>query len=560
MYKIKKGMLQRTGKVIFFTAAFLLTASCASLPAQEYDEFDEVENLLLDELEEEPVVIQENLQDNFIIIEPVRVHELNPQLTTYSIDSQISTGLYEGLFTYNPVTLEPEYAICQNYKVSRDKKRVTFYLRQNARFSDGTLITASDVKESWITLLSIPNAPYASLLDIIRGAKEYRTGTGTKDSVGISVISDFELAVYLNSPANYLPRLLCHSSFSVVNKNPYVSSGAYCLAANQDELLILVKNPYYWDYDNTIMNQITFVQSDDSEENAYCYNCGLVDWITGNVKTEKLIQKDTIIISATFGTGYYFFKNSCKKPAADKTAFHPWDHVEFRSAVLEAFPWEEVRKNFYVPATTFVYPQEGYPVVEGFDYTDQQEALRKMNAARKKYNIPENQIIPLNFEISEYTLSEDKLEIIKKALEPLGIQLNVIKKTDFEYLGGVSSSDSDMFAYTWIGDFIDPLAFLTIFQGESTLNDSGWKNSDFDALVEQAAVCSKDEERFRLLAEAEEILLDDAMVLPIYRPVSVNVIDMQETGGWTPNSFDLHPLKYLYRKAEVLNIPNIVKK
>ena len=47
----------------------------------------------------------------FTIIEPVREHELNPQITSYSSDAQMLTGLYEGLFTYDPVSLSPLYAI-----------------------------------------------------------------------------------------------------------------------------------------------------------------------------------------------------------------------------------------------------------------------------------------------------------------------------------------------------------------------------------------------------------------------------------------------------------------
>jgi len=66
---------------------------------------------------------QTELQKNLIILESEMPHELNPQITQYSSDSHILSGLYEGLFAYNPVTLEPQYAIATGYKISRDKKR-----------------------------------------------------------------------------------------------------------------------------------------------------------------------------------------------------------------------------------------------------------------------------------------------------------------------------------------------------------------------------------------------------------------------------------------------------
>ena len=61
------------------------------------------------------------------------------------------------------------------------------------------------------------------------------------------------------------------------------------------------------------MENVFFVQSDDAEENVYLYNTGNADWITANVNSEKIIDKDAIQINAEFATMYYFFKNSSKK-------------------------------------------------------------------------------------------------------------------------------------------------------------------------------------------------------------------------------------------------------
>ena len=79
--------------------------------------------------------VNDELQKNFVILEPVRQHELNPQVTPYSSDSQILSGLYEGLFSYLPVTLEPQYAIATGYKISRDKKSWTEEINQIGRAS-----------------------------------------------------------------------------------------------------------------------------------------------------------------------------------------------------------------------------------------------------------------------------------------------------------------------------------------------------------------------------------------------------------------------------------------
>ena len=521
--------------------------------SQEYDfsDSEEMDPELLMEIEEQKDTDEKSsqpdeLQKNFIIIEPVRQHELNPQITSYSADSQILTGLYEGLFSYHPVTLEPQFALATDYKISRDKKRWTFTLRKDAYFSNGEQITAQSVRDAWLELLGNPDAPYASLLDIIRGAAAYRNGSGRAEDVGIYATGENTLSIYLTKPANYLPRVLCHSSFAIIHRMPTVYSGPYVLEDYTESTYILRKNPYYWDRANVSLEQITFVQNDDKDLNTYLFNTGDADWITSNIDSEKIIDKDAIQVNAEFGTSYYFFKNSSKK-AGHKPGV--WDYPEFRNAVLEAFPWETVRGAAMVPATTFVYPLNGYPQIEGFSYTDAIEASLLMKDAREKYNIPAEEILTLNFAISTYTLNEDKKKAISDALEPLGIEVVYKYYDDMTYVWNVKASDDDMFAYTWIGDFADPLAFLELFHGDSTLNDSGWKNEEFDSLLDQAAVVA-DSERPALLARAESLLLDSGMVIPLYHPVALNIIDTKEVGGWNANAFDVHPLKYLYKKVE----------
>ncbi len=488
------------------------------------------------------------------ILESAMPHELNPQMTPYSSDSQILSGLFEGLFSYNPITLEPQYAIATEYKISRDKKRWTFKLRPEALFSNGERITAQSVKEAWLNLLATPNAPYSSLFDIIRGAKEFRTGQGKSSEVGIYALDDYTLSVYLVKPANYLPKVMCHSAFSIIHRNPTVYSGPFILEDYDNAGYYLKKNDYYWDRENVQLDQIYFLQSNDQDLNTYLYNTGMVDWVTANIDTTKILNTNAIQLGAEFGTSYYFFKNSCKKPSKIPSV---WDYPEFRNVVLEAFPWDIVRQGSIVPATTFVYPLPGYPQVEGFSYTDKIEALNKIKDARKKYNISEDEILTLTFAVSPYTLSAEKLQSIKDALSPLGIELKTMEYEPTTYLANVQTSEADLFAYTWIGDFADPLAFLELFRSDSTLNDSGWSDEQFDSLLDKAA-SANEQERMQILAQAETLLLDSGMILPSYHPVILNVIDTTEVGGWASNAFDIHPLKYLFKKEGTIKLPNVV--
>lgn len=518
------------------------------------EELLELENEQQNEAEKNQILPPE-LQQNFIIVELVRPHELNPQITNYSSDSQILNGLYEGLFTTSPISLEPQFAIAKDFKISRDKKRWTITLREDVCFSNGEKITAESVRDCWLRMLANPQSPYSSLFDIVRGAEAFRLGYGDFSEVGIYATAENVLSIYLNTPANYLPKILCHTAFSITHSNPEVYSGPYELELTTGRKYILKKNPYYWDNKNVVLERITFVQSENADENTFYYNTGAVDWVTASVNQQKILNPASIQVSAEFGTGFFYFRMSNKKPEEKPSL---WDYPEFRNAVIEAFPWETIHKKYLIPATTLVYPLSGYPQIDGFDYTDAIEASLKMKDAREKYNISAEEKIPLVMQVFENEFTEDEEKEMCAALEPLGVELEIRTYPSSRYYSTIASSDADLIFTSWLGDFADPLAFLELFRGGSTMNDSGWKNKKFDELLVQAAVAGGEEERLNLLGQAENILLDEAMILPLYRTVTSSIINLSEVGGWYTNAFDVHPLKYLYKKKPKFNSKNIV--
>ncbi len=488
-------------------------------------------------------------QHNFTIIQGEHNHDLNPQTASYSSEAQILTSLYEGLFSYNPETLAPLPAIAESYRISRNKRRWTFILRSNIKFSDGTPITAEDVRASWLSLLSTKNALYASLFDIVTGAKEFRTGNAAEDTVGIFAKDEKTLVVQLNTPAAHFSRLLCHHAFSVINKDLSVASGAYYLAERDSSHMILKKNEYYWDKDSVHIPQITINLSDNDENNTFDFNDGNADWIDSAFTVNKLLNQNAVQLNAEFGTQYLFFK----------AANSPWNNADFRMALLTAVPWEKLRKDYLIKADTFIYPLAGYPAVNGFSYTDSDEALELMKEARKKANIPEDKSLKLVFSVMDSPYSLKQAELLKSSWEVLGVDLVIQPVAPEKYLTSIQGSNADLFSYSWIGDFSDPLTFLELFRGGSTLNMAEYKNEKYDSLLDAAAADNSDN-HFKLLSEAEQLLLDDGMILPVSHPVSLNAIDLQSVGGWTANSLDVHPFKYLYFKSNPLKLENIVMK
>lgn len=475
---------------------------------------------------------------------------LDPNTASYNSEAQILNGLYEGLFSYDAKSLDPVPALAESYKISKDKKRWTFKMRKDARFSDGTPITAQSVKDSWLRLLSTKNAPYASLLDCITKAGEFRTGKAKSEEVGITVRDDSTLVVYLNSPTAYFARLLCHHAFAVSKQDLNIYSGAYVISERTEKFLRLVKNENYWDVKHVSIPSFLIQLSSDELENSWAFNTGRTDWIISMVDTDKLLNKNSIRISALFGTSYLFF--SCKNA--------PWDRADFRNALLAAVPWKELRSAYLIPATTLVYPLSGYRAPEGLSETSEDDAVEMMVQARKDAGIPEDQKLSIIYAISkESEVQKKQYELLKKAWEPLGVELTVQTTTEARYIDSIDSWQADIFAYSWIGDYADPSAFLELFREGSTLNETKWVNEEFTKVLKQSDETTDAQERFKLLSKAEGILLSDGLIMPIAHSLSLHALDLNSVGGWYTNALDIHPFKNLYFKENLTSqVPNIV--
>ena len=515
-----------------------------------------------------------NEQRELVILASERNLDLNPHTSSFSIESQILNGLYEGLFSYNPVTLQSENAICESFKLSRDKKTWTFSIRENAKFSNGKKITANDVKNSWIKMLRTPNAPFASLFDIVLGAKDFRSAVMQNASeeellykeskIGIIVKDDSTLVVKLITQTDYLPNILCHPSFSVINENKLVSSGPFALSNKTKDSLTMKKNPNYWDSENVSLPSIKFIFSENMDENTYLYNNGKIDWIIDGVHTSKILSFSDISITPQFGTEYFFFR-----PVRS-----PWNNEKLRASLLSALDWDNLQSDSIVKANTLLVPLPEYPEIFGVSEYDIDTAIELMEEAKEElglsdeteksasskptYENNENQDKNLKIVVA-IPDTEYNIGLAKKLAESwnlLGVQVSVLKIPSASYFQSVQNISADLFIYNWIGDFADPMAFLELFRGDSGLNVTGWKDETFDSMLNEAAN-SKIDVRYEKLSEAEQYLLDQNIIIPISHTVALNILDRSVVKGWYENALNIHPLKNLYI-GEKENPTNIV--
>ena len=146
------------------------------------------------------------------------IPEIDPQLATTLAESQVVSALFEGLLIPNPEGGQPLPGVAESWMVSPDGLTYTFRLRSDARWSDGSPLTAEDFVNSFRRVLSTGLASgNANLFFPVSGANAFRQGEITDFSlVGFQAVSDRILTVSLESPCPFLPQLVTHWSWMPV--------------------------------------------------------------------------------------------------------------------------------------------------------------------------------------------------------------------------------------------------------------------------------------------------------------------------------------------------------
>lgn len=505
-------------------------------------------------------------QTEFVVSLTAGIPNLHPHAAYNAHEAQILTGLYEGLCVYDPYTVQPVAGLAKEWKVSADGLTWTFTLRDNLLFENGDPITAQVFCDSFINLLNPQlDLPYASLLDCVKGAKDYRTGKISDTSqIGLCAESKTSLKIFLVHPAGHLAHILCHHAFSAVHpsqltavtayahKNSFtgasemfkpIASGPFKLDSCTDGKICMVKNPSYWDEQSVHLQTISLLLDTDADKMTEAFNQGTVHWLCGSVNLNQVAASYTIHITPMFATEYLYFK----------TGKQPCDNQTLREALLAAVPYPQLRKNYLIPAKTLVFPLIGYPSIRGIDGQDTAKAeklLKKVPQSDK--DLPIKVLLPQSPSFTE------QAALLQNAWANIGIAAKIVTAPFETYQERLKTETYDVAVLSWIGDFADPLAFLELFRPDSSLNETGWHNSEYESLLKKAAAEDDRKKRLAYLSKAEQMLLDAAILIPLSHIPAINVIDLSGINGWYVNAVNIHPFKFI-RFVTPDPLPDIAK-
>lgn len=417
-------------------------------------------------------------------------------------------------------------------KLSEDKKTYTFKLR-DAKWSDGVEIKAQDFEYSWKRTLDPKTASqYAYILYFIKGAEAYNSGKGSVDQVGVKAINDKTLEVTLEVPTPYFESLLAFTTYlpqrkDIVEKygNQYakeadklVYNGPFKLTAwNHSSSYTMKKNENYWDKDTVKLDTVETKIIIDTASSVNLYNTNQVDftYLTQDFTTQFKGKPDYQVIPEA--TVAYLDLNHTNKL---------FKNLKIRKAIDMAIDKktlvEKVMKDASTPAYSIIPPninandskkvRELVPQKETYNSA---EAKKLWSEGLKELGMTKAPVISLVGD--DRDTAKIAMEYLKDQLtKAFGAEIEITSVPFKQRLKRAENGEFDMVLYLWNADYNDPMTFLDIFETNSSFNNGKWSNAEFDALIKKSKTNSNFEERAQDLIKAEQLALNEMIIIPLY--------------------------------------------
>lgn len=475
---------------------------------------------------------------------------LDPAMTTALVESNVELQIFEGLTRLDDDDV-PQPALAESWDISPDGKTYTFHLRPGIEWSDGTPITAGDIEYSWKRVVDPDVASEnAYMLFCIDKAEDYFNKKAPADAVGVKAVDDRTLVVRLKEPTPYFLNLTAfHCYYPVPRKlveakpdtwaadaDGMICSGPYKIVSwNHSSEIEVVKNDRYWDAGSVILDHLDFPISDSQAT-----RLTLVESNQANMTVEpppadqeRLEQMGLYKIAPYLGAYYYVF-NVQKKPFDDVRVRKAFALAVQRQGLMKyivrgekeaAYAW--VPPGLKDKATGRDFRKEGGNLIAEDPAKARQ--LLKEAGYDDQHPLPE---VTLLFNTNEmHKAVAEAMQAMWK--ENLGVDVNIINQESKVFMATRAQGDYQLARASWIADYIDPMTFLDVFADDE--NDAQYHNPAYNALIAKAKASNDERQRMAYLHEAEQMLFDDCVIIPLYYTTQPYVAQPYIRGyHWSP--------------------------
>lgn len=487
------------------------------------------------------------------------VPSLDPQKIQDSVSSRVGNDLFEGLAVENEKGLIVP-GIAEKWDISKDGLTYVFYIRPNAKFSDGSNITADDVIFSIRRLVDPKTAsPYADLISMVKNAKNIANGKAKPEELGIKALGKNIIQIILEKPTPYFLKIVAFQNLTIVKKanvekfgdqftqpGNLVSSGAYILKYWKiGDKITAEKNKQYWNSAKTTVETVNYFPISDVNTELQMYQTGQIDF-TYDIPPEKFKElRKTIgkeLRSAPYLSIYYIDLNNSVAPFKNNLKLRQALAMSIDKKIIA----EKVTGRGEIPSYDIVpfgvadYKQQNYT------WENLSIAQRILEAQKlyKEAGYSREKPLIINYSYNTNALHKKIAIAIASMWEQnLGVKVSLINQEWKVFLTERMEGRYVVARDGWIADYNDASTFLDMFQSNHPQNNSKYKNPKYDALIKLASIEENKEKRRKIFAEASAIMMNDYPVIPLYTYVTTHLVKSY-VGGYTGEN----PLDHVYTK------------
>ena len=469
----------------------------------------------------------------------VEVASMDPQIATDGTSFEVIAAVTEGLYSVD-ADGSAIPAMVDKVEKSADGLTYTFTLK-DAKWSNGTPVTAGDFVFAWKRLVDPAVASeYAFIMGVagVKNADAIASGEKALDELGVTAKDDKTLVVELDVPVPYFESLMSFPSFLPMNEEFFTAAGdtygtspetllangpfkvsAYEPAATT---ITLEKNADYWDADAVKVDGIEFQVIKDSQQTMLSYQNGDLDVATLSGEQVEQFQADPEFKNVVAGYLWYVSPNQTVKGL---------ENLNLRLAMALSFDKEAIVNNILKDgsiAADFAVPTLLATGPDGKDFrettdtylsTDKAQALIHWEKAKEELGVTELSYTMIvedtesAINVAQFIQSE-----MQTTLPGLTIELQTMPKKN--RVERMQQGDFELGLTRWGPDYADPMTYLDMWTTDSGNNYGFWSNADYDATIESAKkgeLALDLEARWEALKGAEKVVMDEAVIYPVYQ-------------------------------------------
>ncbi len=465
------------------------------------------------------------------LVEDIDTMDVHRTTSEYVVPINVFERLFE-IRQKDDDTTELVPGLAEEYTLSEDGRVYTFTLRDDAFFSDGTPVRASDVAFTFSRMLSLPDSMQTDFADMILGADAVMAHE--KDAPeGIRVLDDRHVEITLSEPfAGYIYQVATPSCSILSEKcvraagekygtspETTIGSGPYRVTEySSGKGVTLELNPY-WKKEQPSVRKAQLLVLDPALMDAAFQRGELdlldldaihTDTIKSVYKSDK--WKDRLVSKGCVETNYLMMNLDTR----------PLNNIRVRKAVQMAINRQKIVDELYDGEGSLVdgiYPRglHGYSEEnQGWLQYDPEGAKRYLKEAGKDLGTR----IELAADSTASMRDLNLLNMIRQDLQAVGLQVSIVSYDPDSWMYLRTHGDLMVFCGVWSADYNDPDNFVYTFFGsrEKTLRRSGnFAEQDVMDRIARARTIRDDDERMTEYAALERLLIRDrALWVPLF--------------------------------------------